>query len=63
MENKQKIVISNRIFRRQELYKEEDDFRKKRAQLSFEDKIKILVELQRLAHTWGNKKDVFVWKI
>ncbi len=33
------------------------------AKLPFEEKIKILVELQKLAYTCGNKKDVFVWMI
>jgi hypothetical protein len=59
----QKIVIGDRILSRDELFKEENDFRKRRAKLSFEEKIKILVELQKLASSWGNKKDVIVWKI
>jgi len=48
MKNKQRIVIGDRILTWQELFKEEEDFRKKRARLSFEEKIKILVDLQKL---------------
>ncbi|MGQ9535428.1 MAG: hypothetical protein ACUVTF_09420 [bacterium] len=45
MKNEQRIVIGDRILTRQELFKEEEDFRKERAKLSFEEKIKILVDL------------------
>ena len=63
MKNKQRIVIGDRILTRQELFKEEEDFRKKRARLSFEEKIKILVDLQKLAHSWGKRKDIIIWNL
>ena len=63
MKNKQRIIIGDRILTRQELLKEEEDFRKKRARLSFEEKIKILVELQKLAHRWGERKDIIIWEL
>lgn len=63
MKNKQRIIIGDRILTRQELFKEEEDFRKKRARLSFEEKIKILVELQKLAHRWGKRKDIIIWEL
>lgn len=63
MENEQRIAIGDRILTRQELHKEEEEFRKKRAKLSFEEKIKALVDLQKLAYSWGGKKGIIVWKL
>lgn len=62
MKNNQKIVIGDRILTKKELF-EEEEFRKERAKLSFEEKIGQLIELQKLASSWGNKKDVIVWKV
>ncbi len=62
MKNEQKIIIDGVVFTRDELFKEKEKFRRERAKLPFEEKIKILVELQKIAKTWGNK-DVIVWKI
>lgn len=63
MESKEKIIIYDMSFTREELFRREEDFRKERAKLPFEEKIKILVELQKLAQSWGRRKDVIVWKI
>lgn len=63
MKNEQRIAIGDRILTRQELFKEEEEFRKERAKRSFEEKIKILVDLQKLAHSWGKKKDIIIWKL
>ncbi|MEW6096961.1 MAG: hypothetical protein AB1567_10650 [bacterium] len=63
MENNQKIVIGKRILTKEELFKEKEKFRKERAKLLFDEKIKALVQLQQLALSWGNKKDVIIWRI
>ncbi|OGF68034.1 MAG: hypothetical protein A2Y62_19360 [Candidatus Fischerbacteria bacterium RBG_13_37_8] len=63
MSKEQKIVIGERILTREELFKEKEHFRKKRAMQSFEDKIKALIELQKIAYYWGRKKDTIIWKI
>lgn len=63
MKSEQRIVIGDRILTGQELFKEEEDFRKKRAKLSFEEKIKILVNLQKLAQSWGKRKDIIIWRL
>uniref|UniRef100_A0A7C4TGR7 Uncharacterized protein n=1 Tax=candidate division WOR-3 bacterium TaxID=2052148 RepID=A0A7C4TGR7_UNCW3 len=63
MENEQKILIGNEIFTREELHRREQEFRKKRANLSFEQKIKMLIDLQKLARNWGKRKDIIVWKM
>jgi len=63
MKNEKRIIISNRILTKKELYEEKKQFRKERAKLSFEEKIKILVDLQKLAYSWGNKKDIIIWKL
>lgn len=58
MKNEQRIVIGDRILTHQELLKEEEEFRKERAKLFFEQKIKIFVELQNPACEWGKRKDI-----
>ncbi|MEW6618234.1 MAG: hypothetical protein AB1422_02595 [bacterium] len=63
MENNQKIKIGKRILTRKELFEEKGKFRKERAKLPFNEKIKALSQLQELAYSWGNKKDIIVWKI
>ena len=62
MKNNQKIVIGDSILTKKELF-EEEEFRKERAKLSFAEKIRHLIELQKLAYSWGNKRDVIVWKV
>jgi len=62
MEGEQKIVIGEKVLRRRKLFKEEVA-RRERAKLSFEEKIKILIDLQKLAQDWGGKKDVIIWEI
>jgi len=62
MEGEQKIVIGEKVLRRRELF-EEEVARGERAKLSFEEKIKILIDLQKLARDWGEKKDVIIWEI
>jgi len=63
MKNEERIIISNRILTKKKLYGEKKQFRKERAKLSFEEKIKILVDLQKLAYSWGKKKDIIIWKL
>ena len=58
-----KIVIGNKIMTRKEFFNEKENKRKELAKLPFEEKIKHLVELQKLAYAWGNKKDVIVWEV
>ena len=62
MEGEQKIIIGEKVLRRRELF-EEEVARRERAKLSFEEKIKILIDLQKLARDWGEKKDVIIWEI
>lgn len=61
MENNQKIVIGNKIITRKELFKEKEKFRKEKASMPFEEKIKALIDLQKIAYGWGEKKDVIIW--
>ena len=63
MKNEERIIISNRILTKKKLYEEKKQIRKERAKLSFEEKIKILVDLQKLAYSWGKKKDIIIWKL
>lgn len=63
MVNEQKILIGNEIFTREELHQREQEFRKKRTNLSFEEKINILIDLQKLVRNWSKRKDIMVWKI
>lgn len=62
--NEIKILIrDNKIITLVELFKGKADTRKKMAKLPFEEKIRHLIELQKLAYSWGGKKDVIIWKI
>jgi len=63
MEGERKIVIDERVLRRRDLFEEEEVARRGRAKLPFEEKIKILIDLQKLARDWGGKKDVIIWEI
>ncbi|RLG55635.1 MAG: hypothetical protein DRN95_07645 [Candidatus Hydrothermarchaeota archaeon] len=59
----QKILIGERVLTREELFREAEEFRKERARFSLEEKIRILVEMQKLAQSFGGKRDVIVWEI
>jgi len=63
MGDSQKIIIGNKIITREELFEKKERFRKEQAKLSFEGKIEALVSLQEIAYSWGEKKDVIVWKL
>ncbi len=62
MPDEPKIIIGERVFTREDLFREDEEAHKRRAQLPFEEKIRILVELQKLARDWG-RRDVIIWKI
>jgi hypothetical protein len=58
-----KILLGGRVFTREEWFQEAENARRERAQLPFKEKIRILVELQRLARDWGGHPDIIVWPI
>ncbi len=58
-----KIVVGERVWTREEWFQEEAAFRKERARLPFEVKVRMLVELQKLARTFGRKTGMLVWEI
>jgi hypothetical protein len=65
-ERKKEVKIKRedgRLITLEELFESKKKTRMELAKLSFEEKIKILVELQKIAYSWGNKKDVIIWKI
>jgi len=62
MEDEQKFIIDKRILKRSDFFKEEETHKRKAATLSFEKKIKILIDLQKLAYKWG-RKNIIIWKI
>lgn len=61
MEDKRKIIIGDKVMTREELFKHKEKSRKHKAAMSFEEKIKALIQLQRIACGWGGKRDVIVW--
>ncbi len=63
MADEKYILIGDKILTKKELFEQQEKLQKERAKLSYEEKIKILIDLQKLAKTWGNRKDVIVWKI
>jgi len=58
-----KILLGDRVFTREEWFQEVENARLERARLPFEEKIRILVELQRLARDWGGQPDLIVWPL
>lgn len=60
------IMKSNRIITRKDLFEKKEEFHKEQANLPFEEKIKILVKLQKIANNakaiTGGKK-CKVWEI
>ncbi|MEW6102733.1 MAG: hypothetical protein AB1630_02755 [bacterium] len=62
-DNKIKIVIGNKVFTKEELFKEKEKLRKLQANLPFEEKIRSLILLQKLAVSWGQKRDILIWKL
>lgn len=57
------ITKDNKTITLKELFEGKERTRKEQANLSFEEKIKILVSLQKIAYTWGGKKDVTIWQL
>lgn len=57
------MVRDGKILTLRELYKEHEKTHAEQASLPFEEKIRVLVDLQRLAFSWGKKADIIVWKI
>ncbi len=61
--SKERIIkIGKKMFTQKDLYQKEGNFRKERANFPFEKKIKILIDLQKLAVKWRKKK-VIIWRI
>lgn len=61
MANKQKIIIGGKVITRRQLFEEKEKYRKIQAALAFEEKIKALIELQKIARNWGGNKNVIIW--
>ncbi len=61
MKGNQKIVIGDKIMTRRELFEEKEKFRRARANMPFEEKIKALINLQKIACKWGGRSDVIIW--
>jgi hypothetical protein len=62
--NEEEIKIltkDNEVITLKELFERKERARKEMANIPFEEKIRILVQLQKIALTWGEKKNVFVW--
>ena len=57
------LTKDNKVMTLKKLFEEKERLRKKQANLSFEKKIRALIVLQRIARSWGEKKDVMVWKL
>ncbi|OQX84735.1 MAG: hypothetical protein B6D55_08520 [Candidatus Omnitrophica bacterium 4484_70.2] len=62
MEDEKKFIIGKRILKRSDFFKEEETRKREATTLSFEEKIKILIDLQKLAYKWG-RKNIIIWKI
>lgn len=62
MNDGMKIVTKdNKVITLKELFDNKKITRLQMASLPFSEKIKMLVDLQRIAYSWGEKKDVIIW--
>jgi len=57
------LIKGNKVITLRELFEGKKETRKEMAKLPFTEKIGQLIELQKVASSWGNRKDVIVWKI
>jgi hypothetical protein len=62
MEEKKILIGENKIITREELFKNNEKFHKEQAFLSFEEKIKILIKLQKIAKSIKGD-DRMIWNI
>lgn len=61
-----KIIMKNgKVVTRRDLFKKKEDFHKEQAKLPFEEKIKILVNLQKIANSIkrSKEKQEMIWKM
>ena len=63
MEEMKITMPGNRILTRKELFKRKEEFHKEQANLPFEEKIRILVQLQKMAKNIKKKSGQTIWKI
>jgi len=56
------LFNENKIMTLKELFSADTKVRKEMASMAFEEKIKALIVLQEIAHSWGGKKDVIIWQ-
>ncbi|GBD03170.1 hypothetical protein HRbin19_00451 [bacterium HR19] len=56
-----KIRIGRKILKKEDIYRQKEIFHREQAKLSFEEKIKILIQLQKIAK--NIKRKGIVWKI
>lgn len=59
------IIKSTRIITKSDLFTKKEEFHKQQAKLPFEEKIRILIRLQKIANTIKDsaEKNRMVWKI
>jgi len=65
-ESKEKkiIIVENRAITRRELFERKEQFHKEQAKLPFEEKIKILVNMQKIVSgIKGDSEKTMIWKI
>lgn len=58
-----KIVIGKRIITRDILFKNKEKFHKAQSKMPFEEKIALLVKLQRIAASIKKDRNITIWKI
>lgn len=56
-----KIRIGRKILKKEDIYRQKEIFHREQAKLPFEEKIKILIQLQKIAK--NIKRKGIVWKI
>lgn len=55
------ITKDNEVISLKDLFERKKISRKIMAGLKFEDKIRVLIDLQKIAYSWGGRKNIIVW--
>lgn len=55
------ITKDNEVISLKDLFERKKISRKIMAGLKFEDKIRALIDLQKIAYSWGGRKNIIVW--
>ena len=58
-----KILVKGKVLSMKEFFQEAEKSGRRFSKMKFEEKIRVLVELQKFAKKWNKRKDIIVWRL